>query len=106
MFCKQEPGRGIPVCFCLVPSEERQARSSGFPETGSVSRKTKVTNVTSFVSFSSAIFFFLSPVLGYVSTLLFTNLNLKFDFVVMQKLTKRVASVSKPEKHTEFVADV
>lgn len=44
--------------------------------------------------------------LGYVSTLLFTNLNLKFDFVVMQKLTKRVASVSKPEKHTEFVADV
>lgn len=41
--------------------------------------------------------------LGYVSTLLFTNLNLKFDFVVMQKLTKRVASVSKPEKHTEFV---
>lgn len=58
MFCKQEPGRGIHVCFCLVPSEERQARSSSFPETGSVSRKTKVTNVTSLVSFSSAIFFF------------------------------------------------
>lgn len=37
MFCKQEPGRGIPV---FVPSEEGgQARSSGYPEMGTVSRK-------------------------------------------------------------------
>lgn len=49
------------------------------------------------------LFFFLSPVLGYVSSLLFTNLNLKFNFVVTQKLTKRVISVSKPEKHMGFV---
>lgn len=40
MFCKQEPGRGIPV---FVPSEAgEQARSQGYPEVGTVSGKTKV----------------------------------------------------------------
>lgn len=87
MFCKQEPGRGIPV---FVPSEEGgQARSSGYPEMGIVIRKTKV-HICYFHWFFLSYYSFLSLVLAYVSSLIFTNLTLKSAFVVMQQSYKRI----------------
>lgn len=81
----------MPVRFCLVSSEEgRQASKeicSDFPErwTPTMSRKNKL-----YLVFPWSPYLLLLPwiPLGYIRSLLFTDLNPKYHSVLMQKCYK------------------